>query len=293
MRDRYQQENRFVNKTDAIATRARVARRHGTTNILDEMYDLQWAQQHIEGSAPNSYYDYFFGGTDVKIHVAELADDEEFGEIPIHNFAFNVEQEKSPVYGYWNYTYSAMMRGVRLITGQFTLVTRYPDYMKKLLTKAAVNRSNNHRSLVDDYPRPSAWREDDENIDRYWGKHIDPAARSQRGSEWSIHPPFSFVIVYGVQNTSLQSTLVGSRYAPYENDNTLLADNNQRLVESFNAGKSSRIVLDGCELINVQRSYSSDSPFLAEVYSFYARDIIVPTPSVGNRTGGGGTSSVR
>jgi hypothetical protein len=217
----YQNRNRFVSEQDAATTRARIQRRHGLTdNFADQKYDLEWANQHIEGSAPNSYFDYFFGGSDVRIHVAELSDDEEFGRIPIHNFAFNVNQNKTPVYGYWSYTYDSMMRGVRLISGQFTLVTRYPDYMKRLLSKAADARVSNHRNLTDDYPVPSQWREDEENLDRYWGKHLDASALAQKGTEWSIHPPFSFVIVYGVQDASIETRDLESRFSSYENDNS-------------------------------------------------------------------------
>lgn len=294
--NRYQLRNRFTTQRDVADTRDRALRRHRPFNFVDEAYDLEWAKQHLDSDAPNSYYDYFFGAADIKVYVAELADDPEFGNIPIHNIGFNVEQQKAPIYGYWSYTYDTVARGVRLVSGQFTLVTKYPNYMKRLLTKAASNRADRHQRLSDDYPAPQSWREDDENIERYWGRHLDPSAIAQQGSEWSIHPPFSFVIVYGVQHTSVESHNVSTRYAAYESDNPLMKDTNQRLVEGFNAQEATRIVLDGCELTSVERMFSAESPFMAEVYTFFGRDIIIPTPNTkttGRRGGGGGTSVVR
>lgn len=623
MRNRYEMQNRFVNEREAMATRARLSRRHSTFNIADEVYDLEWAKQHKESQAPNSYFDYFFAGPDIKAYIAELADDPEFGDMPIHGIAFNIEQQKTPVYGYWSYcvdvetealtqrgwvnglelteddiilsmdpadqqlkwstvrsiyrnfdydadmhyvtnknmdalvtpghkfalntgelkpveelrkqdrivtmgtslendseiytdafvelmgwfvteghirknaieitqskrvnpeyceriefclkrlgieysswvressevikyyiglkknpilteiirhapnralsyefitalsqaqrellidtmidgdgsrsgingrqyvqkdvahidsfvalcalsgisthisaprndcytitlknrrvnegysldfhggyrggryntrihstnpnkhqptipykglvwcpeteygtfvcrrkgkvyvtgnTYDAVMRGTRLVSGQFTLITKYPGYMREALSAAAANRSANRNNLSDDYPAPGAWRKDDENIERYWGKHIDDAARVQGKNEWSIHPPFSFVIVYGVQNTSVQPKNLGQSYAKYESDNALMSDQNQRLVESYNGEKPSRLIIDGCELVSCNRSFTSDL-LVAESYSFFGRDIIVPPAARTNRNrgggGGGGVSQVQ
>jgi hypothetical protein len=286
MRNRYEIQNRFVGEQEAIATRARLARRHSTYSFVDEAYDLQWAKQHKQSQAPNSYYDYFFAGPDIKAYIAELADDPEFGDMPIHGVAFNIEQQKTPVYGYWSYTYDAVMRGTRLVSGQLTLITKYPGYMREALSAAAANRSANRNNLSDDYPAPGSWRSDDENIERYWGKHIDVAAQTQGKNEWSIHPPFSLVIVYGVQNTSVQAKNIGQQYAAYESDNALLSDHNQRLVESYNGEKPSRLIIDGCELVSCNRSFTSEL-LVAESYSFFGRDIIVPPAARVNRNTGG------
>jgi hypothetical protein len=59
-----------------------------------------------------------------------------------------------------------------------------------------------------------------------------------------------------------------------------LADHNHRLVEGFNPQETTRIVLDGCELTDVSRQYASDVPFLAETYTFMARDVIIPQPEI-------------
>lgn len=279
-RQRYELMNRFISSEEARATRARIARSTRPVSLMDSVIDERWAQQQGGTQAPKSYFDYFFSAQDIRVHVAEVGDDPEFGDLPIYNLGFNVSQEKTPVYGFQSYTYDGVLRGTRLVTGSFTLVTKYPNYMKDLLTKAATNRVANSGSLADDYPSPSTWREDDKNIDQYWGKHLDVSATSQGGTEWSVHPPFSLVVIYGVQNTSLDVNNINSIYSKYEEDNPLFFDRNQRLVEGFNPDVPSRIIIDGCELTGVDRAYAAEAPLVAEKYEFFARDIFIPQPTV-------------
>jgi len=281
MNNRYELVNRFVTSNEAIATRNRALQRR--SNIIDivDPVDERWAQLYSDTRTPNNYYDYYYSGEDIKVYVAEISErDRDFGNLPIHNLAFNVSQEKTPVYGFWSYTYDAVMRGTRLVTGSFTLVSRHPNYMKDLLTKAASNRSLNAGRLRDNYPAPGEWRMDDENIDRYWGKHLDASVIAQGSSEWSIHPPFGLVVVYGVQDTSVEEKGIQTRYNDmyHRGDNALMKDHNQRLVESYNADDPSRIIIDGCELTGVSRAYQPGGALVAEQYEFFGRDIIVPQP---------------
>jgi len=198
-------------------------------------------------------------------------------------------------------TYDSVMRGTRLVNGTFTLISKHPNYMKDLLTKAAHNRAANSPNLRDDYPAPGEWRQDDENIDKYWGKHLDASVVAQGSSEWSIHPPFSLVVIYGVDKTSTELRDVASRYDRFSGDNALMADQNQRLVESFNPDDPSRLIIDGCELSSVSRIYQPGGMLVTEQYEFFGRDVIVPQPQArrGNsvnvtppRSGGSGGASV-
>jgi len=272
----YQNFNRFLTKRDTIDSRNRAARR-GEFSMIDSGVDDRWAQFQRDTSGQKNYYDYFFGPQDVTVYVAELGNDQEFGSLPIYNLGFNVSQEKAPIYGFWDYTFSSVMRGTRVVSGTLSLITRYPDYMKKLLMKAASERSANNRNLQDDYPRPSTWVADEDNIDRYWNQHIDPSAIAQGMTEWSIHPPFGLVVVYGVQETSVTENTVGDRYdsRTYRRDNALLFDRNERLLEADN-NESTRIILDHCELTSVDRVFSPEQQVLIESYEFFARDIFVP-----------------
>lgn len=272
--------SRYVEYQHAIETRRSALARGAPVGIVDPRVDSKWANAHVDSKAPNSYYDYFYAAEDIKVYVAELGNDPQFEDLPMHELGFNVTQEKAPVYGAFSYVYDAVMRGTRLVSGSFTLVTKYPNYMHNLLTAAANSRDNNIGNLEDEYPRPEVWRKDDENIRKYWSRHLDSAAIAQGNSEWSVHPPFSLVVVYGIQNTSAlmneRGHTMDNRLTRYDGDQALMKDHNQRLVETRDANHADRIVLDAIELMSVSRIYSPNSPVIMEQYEFMARDMITP-----------------
>lgn len=276
----YNLMNRAVSTNEAIVVRARALERRGDIGLVDPVIDEQWARIQVDSRAPNSYFDYYFSGQDIRAYVAETGDDPDFGQLPIVNLGFNIEQEKMPLYGAFDYTFSTVARGNRLVTGTVSLATKYPGYMKDLLAKAAKNRSDNLNSgnLADAYPAAGGLTEDDRNIEKYWGKHIDRSAIAQGASEWSVHPPFSLVIIYGIQDTSTLPKDLSQQYDRYQGDTALFADHNQRLVEADYPGRSSRIILDNCELKSVTRQYVPDGSLLTEDYQFFARDVITPSP---------------
>ena len=275
--------SRYVDFQRAIETRSSALARNRPVSIVDPAVDSRWANAHVDSQAPNPYYDYYYAAEDMKVYVAELSGDPEFADLPIHELGFNVSQEKAPVYGAFSYSYDAVMRGTRIVSGSFTLVSKYPNYMNRLLTKAANAREANSGNLQDYYPRPPSWEEDDKNIKRYWSRHLDPAALAQGNSEWSIHPPFSLVVQYGIQNTSAlineRGHTMDNRLTRYSGDQALMKDHNQRLVESRDSSHSDRLILDAIELMNVNRIFSPNSPVVMEQYEFMARDLIIPQKS--------------
>jgi hypothetical protein len=249
--------------------------------VFDAAVDEVWAKGARRSRAPHQYFDYYFAGQDMLVYIDGVEDDPEFSTIPILEMGFNVEQQKMPVYGFWDYTYSGVMRGNRIVTGAFTIATKSPDYMTRLLEKAAQARANQKQSYY--YHR--GLTEDDENIQKYWSKNLDPSLQGAGKNLFSVHPPFSFVIIYGVQNLSLQQMANSSGYDDlwhrYQEDNPLASDINERMVESDPLDQSSRIILDACELNNIQISYTSDGTVCAETYQFFARDKI-SSPRRGN-----------
>lgn len=277
--------NRFVDYESAIRTRSSAIERRAPVGIIDPAVDNDWARAHMDSRAPNPYLDYYYAAEDMRVYVAETGSDPEFSDLPMHELGFSVTQEKAPVYGAFSYTYDAVMRGTRLVNGTFTLVTKYPNYMKRLLTKAADNRRENMDRLQDPYPRPQSWQEDDANIRKYWTRHLDPSAIAQGKTEWSIHPPFTLVVQYGIQDTSVvyspematNPTRRNRRLGVYESsgDTTLMRDHNQRLIESENDEHADTFVLDAVELMGVNRIFSPNSPVVMEQYEFMARDIII------------------
>lgn len=278
MERNYSNYNKYPIPRELEDTRAAALEKLQPFSIADPKVDLEWASAHSDSKAPNPYYDYYFSAEDIRVYVAETADDPEFSMLPMHDLAFNIKQEKAPIYGAFSFTYDAVMRGTRLVSGAFTLYSKEPNYMQKLLEKAADNRHQYLNNLRDAYPRPLQWREDDANILKYWNQSLDPAARAQGVTEWKSHPPFSLIVEYGIQNTSVEMKNASNRYADIESDNALTFNQNQRLVENGNPNASKRINIDAIELMGVTRSYVPNGSPIMEQYEFIARDIVLAAP---------------
>lgn len=259
-----------------FANPATLGRTTGVVKTLDTI-DQKWANVKTAKRAPDYYFDYYYTSQDVKVTVDGTEDDPEFGELPIVAIGFNVEQQKRPVFGFWSNTYDAVMRGNRIVQGQLVLATRSTNYMRRLLEKAATSRVT--RSRTYDYPRPPT--DDAKNVEEFWGRTLDPALTDAGRHIFSVHPPFSLVITYGLQNLSIDTLMqasdkVGDLYDQYRTQHPMSLDVNERLIEGDTQGFS-RIVIDECELTSVQYSHNAtDSQVAIETYTFFARDIVWP-----------------
>lgn len=249
-----------------------------TLSIIDPAVDEIWGG-YVGTAAPHSYFDYYFSGQDIRVYIDGTLDDPNYSSIPIMEMGLSIEQKKEPIYGFWDYTYSAVMRGTRIITGQMTIATKSPDYMKNLLSKAAETRSRNAQGVA--YKNYRQLTEDDNNIERYWGKNLDPAIASQGKTIFSVHPPFTMIVLYGLQNISLNPTTYTvdqyEAWAKYQEDTALATDTNERLVDSDPEYQVNRMVIEAVELVQMSTGFSSSGAVVAETYSFFARDMVVPT----------------
>lgn len=242
---------------------------------VDPKTDLVWA--NASGDRPDSsYFDYFYSGSDVRI-ILDGA--EEFGscEIPVLAFGYNIEQKKQPFYGFWSYTYDALARGTRIVSGQFVIPTTYPNRMSDLIAKSAEQRSNQAQAVS----RIRQLNIDEQNIETYWAKTRDPMRKGNYGQRhiFSIHPPFNFVVTYGIQSTSvsenpaLQAT---ATYARYQSDFALFQNVNERLVDGNPDSGLGKSIIEMVELTSLQVAHQPDGQVCAEAYTFLARDVVNP-----------------
>lgn len=281
----YRSKNVYSNqiqKSEMLRARRLQMAQNTSVDLVDPLVDEVWGG-YLPSGAPHNYFDYYFSGQDIRAYVDGTADDPDFSTLPIINMGFKIEQRKEPVYGFWSYTYDAVMRGTRLISGQMMFATKSPDYMRRLLTKAAQSRARagagvnyrNYRDLTND----------DINIERFWGKNIDPAISGQGKHLFSVHPPFSLVIVYGIQNLSLNPSTFAKEqndiWDSYRGDSALAHDINERLVDSDPQDNATRIVLEAIELVDCTTGYGPDGAVVTETYNFFARDMIVPARASG------------
>lgn len=233
-----------------------------------------WAStfENLKDGYRNPYFDYYYTGQDVQVTIEGL---DPADVMNIYQFGYQIQQQKQPVYGFWSYTYDGMLRGTRIITGAFSLVVDEPYGFASKIAKAAKVRAavaNTRRSLNPVY----GIDEDEANIDRYWRRHVDPNLQGSQQHLFSIHPPFNFVIQYGIQSTSLSSNHPTDRSEAiresYRGQAPLSSNYNERLVEHQTPQLNHKILLENVELISKSLEYNVNGDPLLENYTFMARD---------------------
>lgn len=243
-------------------------------SLLDPETDLVWGAQTPE-RPPSSYFDYYYTGADVSV---TLDGSTAFGgcEVPILEFGFSIQQQKQPVFGFWDYTYRQVMRGTRLVTGQFTIATTYPNRIADMIAESAnsrvAQRSNSTPIRGLDI--------DEENIEQYWGRTRDPFNTNYAGRHvFSAHPPFNFVIAYGIQSASVTSDPLAKSealYSRYQNDVAWYQGTNERLVDSNPDKPTGKRIIEMVELQQCQVLLTPEGDVCAEAYTFFARDLVDP-----------------
>jgi len=266
---------------------------------LSEKIDLAWSGQASDDKRFNNYYDYYFSGEDIRVYIDGLFDEQD--ELDIASFSYVIRQEKQPLYGFWSYNYDAMMYGTRLITGEFSMYTRYPRRMTELLEKATEKRiaqpnpkksDSSVRSTLRQYNEMTERNnrltnlEDEKNINKYWAYSQldrisqDPFSKNIIDSNkniFSAHPPFNFIIMHGLEEVSLSpKDFLSAEDRTIENnfDRVILTDVNERLVRPGTDNKVSpmKIVLQEVQLIGLATNYSAGGSPIVESYQFMARD---------------------
>lgn len=238
---------------------------------LFEKWHSAFARYEDEYQSP--YFDYYYTGQDISCQIEGLNE-----LLPIYNFGYVIQQQKQPVYGFWNYTYSAMLRGTRVITGAFSLVTTTPHYLTQQIAKASEVRSrvNNDRSSKNDLNPLRGLDSDEANIKEFWYRNYDNNLDTSQQHLFSVHPPFNIVLTYGVQDTSLVSSNPAARLDEfkdrYANTPPLLTDVNERLVKNPSIAEETKVLLENVELTSKSTEYDTDGSPIIETYSFMARD---------------------
>lgn len=220
----------------------------------------------------NPYFEYFYTGQDIQISIDGLSSAEDI--LPIYSFGYNVQQQKTPIYGFWDYTFSAMLRGTRIITGAFSIVSTGPHVLTSKIAKAAdvraYTKSQNMYAI-------RGLGEDEAYINKYWRKNLtDNSLTAGQQHLFSVHPPFNFVIQYGLQETSITSQSATARAQQirdiFNQNDALMSDTNERLVRHVVPELDRRILLENVELISKSIEYNVDGDPLLETYTFMARD---------------------
>lgn len=283
----------YIPYDETVSNNPGLKNKDGLFDPLTSELDLYWAGGKSSGDPRfSNYYDYFFSGEDVRVYIDGLFDPKD--ELDIAGFGFMVKQEKQAVYGFWSYNFDAIMNGTRIISGQFSVYSRYPRRMTEMLEQAARARSQSASSKQDSSGVVSVMRSqnesktDEENIQKYWANSqldritTDPAITSSvadgQHNIFSAHPPFNFVIVYGVEESGLSpvgvtDNMTSASMEQRDNlDRIISTDINERKVKMSNQKTPMKIVLQNVHLLNMSTEYQSGGAPLIETYSFVARD---------------------
>ena len=282
----------YIPYGETVSNRPGIRNLDGTFDPLTSDLDLYWAGGSTSDNKFSNYYDYFFSGEDVKVYIDGLFDEKD--EIDIAGFGFMIKQEKQAVYGFWSYNFDAIMNGTRIITGQFSVYSRYPRRITELIERAAqvrvdtVSGKKDGTGVVSVMTSQNESRKDEENIQKYWANSqldritTDPAITAGSANNnhniFSAHPPFNFVIMYGVDDTSLSpisgaSNRTTASVEQRDNlDRMISTDINDRKIKLSGVGNAMKIVLQNVHLMQMSTEYQSGGAPLIETYSFVARD---------------------
>jgi hypothetical protein len=262
-----------VNKSPVVAS---------SNTVVNPQLDATWGGNlgDFQGPDPNPYFTYFFSGQDISVSIDGTQANINFQTLPVLSLGFQVTQPKLQIYGFWNYTYSAIAYGARQIAARLEIATSYPNYMTNLLREVAKERLDSTNAA---YVNSAPLSTDDANVVQFWG---GGAGTSQTGSQINIyqqHPPFDMIVIYGIQETSIgpngQQITVDSSGNIALNDlgnNALYLDTNERLVENT-TGPSHRLILQSCEIINMSTQFTTSGELISETYDLIVNDISLPT----------------
>lgn len=247
---------------------------------LDPAVDYVWGAIAPGHKPPSTYFDYFYTGQDIKVYIEGANDDDSsisFACSPFMELGYSVQQEKMPIYGAWSYSWDAVARGTRIVSGVFRIATTYPNRLVDMITGAAQTRADKAGMGTGALRPIRDLNEDESNIKKYWGKNLEKSGGEKR--LFSAHPPFNFIIEYGIQVGApipfFSNLKTLARNQAYESDPGLFYDTNERLARA-DVDQNMTIVLEWVELTGCQQQFSPDGEVCSEVYSFIAKDEIRP-----------------
>ena len=255
------------------------------THVDTRGLDQAWSGVSQQGRGIFEYYDYYYTGDNVRVYVDGVEPPDADANMPVIEFAFKISQQKTPLYGFWSYTYDEMLRGTRVVQGAIRIATTTTNYMTREIAKAADTRTKQDSDYV-----IRKLDVDERNIDAYWGRHIELDTESDKNI-FSIHPPFNFVVMYGIDDVAacMPSNQRVDQYVVDKYNTgfgTMANDDNHTILEADQNDHVMRRVIEGVEIVDMQVEYSSNGQVCSELYSFIARDAYSPSPDSPKQTYG-------
>lgn len=135
------------------------------TDMIKDSPISRIPQKDRASSNPQSFPNYqefpaeYFSGADVAIYMSDTSRRSKWVE-EITSINFRIFEQVRPVFGYNSFTFDQLVRGNRMVQGQFRIPLRKPGYLEELLQmhesgKPPVRNDENvraKREIVNDYP---------------------------------------------------------------------------------------------------------------------------------------------
>lgn len=238
-----------------------------------------------------SYYDWAITGVNCFAYLCSKEDKVTrlLKNLPIIAVSYEIQQNKSPVYGYADTGARSILRGQRVVAGELILAHREVGELEKVLrdSKRALYNTSDKLDLKEEL-RLKYW-----NTRNWETTFKDPQRKNfaNEADQYNIfyaHPSFDISIVYGVGDevavnsqgypdlryilgfkSEWHTTTSGDSSESFKDVNPLYRPPQDRLDRS-----KQRETISGVQLVGKRKQIAADGEIIVEAYSFLAIDVL-------------------
>lgn len=240
-----------------------------------------------------SYYDWAITGANCIAYLCstEQTVKRQLKNVPVIAVGYEINQSKTPAYGYADTGPRTILRGQRVVSGQLLIAHTEVGYLEKVLRDAGRSLYNTTDKLsLNEELRLKYWNT------RHWENTFKDPQRKDFAKEedkynlFYAHPNFDISIVYGVGDDVGKlaankdghlnlSRILGftSEWHSSDNDkgyqdvNPLYRPPASNKVPSL---EKQRETISGIQLVGKGKSIAADGDIIVESYSFLAIDVL-------------------
>jgi hypothetical protein len=239
-----------------------------------------------------SYYDWAITGANCVVYLTanatELTVKRLLENVPTIAVGYEIQQNKTPLYGYNDTGPRMIMRGQRLVSGQLIIAHREVGYLQKVLRKADPILYNSKDTLdLKETNKLKYW-----NTRSWESTFKDPQRKNFANEEdqyniFYAHPNFDISIVYGTGDEVGKATATAGGYIDlraivdkksewYNNDPNQYNDVNPLYRPDHKSLdlKRQRETISSVQLTGLSKSVAADGEIIVEAYSFLAVDVL-------------------
>lgn len=232
-----------------------------------------------------SYYDWFITGANCIVYLASNTSNttmqRQLQNVPVVAVGYQIQQSKSPVYG-WNDTGARMIvPGQRIVSGELVILHRECGYFEDILMSKDMPYGTTEQLNMNENLRLRYWNT------RYWDQTMDDPQRASFKNRKNIfyrHPNFDISIIYGTGDDMGRPTASGGKLdlrnimkgqSEWYNDASLdYKDVNPLWHSTRSKIDKSRETIVGVQLNGKSKSIAIDGEIVTESYTFIAIDVL-------------------